>query len=282
MKRRIIYNDNGQHIDLTGSLNDYHSGSYSFNIVASQDTIFIGSILPFNSFNVEFGNTKNAIDSTLQIRLWDGNSWEDVAEVIDSTKSNSATFALNGHVKFIPNKNKTWNKDDTVYSNGNEFISGLGTTIIYDQYWCAVSFSNSLTSSLDVNWIGAVYSDDTAMKVLFPDLVRTEVMSIVSDSTNFNSQHVMSAKIIEKDLIAKDLIVSKDQLLDKDDLELASIYKTAELVFNSLGDDYKDDATKSEKKYWSRLNNAFPKVDRNANATLDDQEKKPAQSRLYR
>lgn len=285
MNRRIIFNDNGQHFDLTNALKDYRSDSATLSIVASTDTIFIGSILPFNSFDLEFG-TPNTSNSTLQLRIWDGNSWEDVAEVIDGTKTgfnSNATFAQNGTILFTPNKNNSWSYDDTAYRNGNEKITGLGTSLIYEKYWLALSFSQDLDSSLEFKWLGSVYSDDTALKIEYPQLTRTEVKQIVSsDDTSYKAIAVHAAEYLEKDLIAKNLIISKDQLLCREDLKLPSIHKVAEIIFQTLGDDYKDDQTESRKKYFSRLNNAFPKVDNNANATLDINENKPRQGRLFR
>lgn len=285
MKRRIIFNDNGQHLDLTNALKDFRKETATLNIVASTDTIFIGSVLPFNHFDVEISSL-NTVNSSLQIRYWDGNSWEDVAEIIDGTKTafnSSATFAKSGTIEFTPSKDYSWAYDDTTNRNGTENITGLGTTIIYEQYWCALSFTNSLTSNVTLNWLGSVYSDDTALKIEYPNIVRSEVSQYVSaDDTSYKAHAIHAAKIIEKDLISKNLITSKDQLLCREDLELTSIAKTAEIIFDSLGDDYKDDADKARKKYFSRLNNAFPKVDRNSNAFLDRQENRPIQGRLIR
>lgn len=273
MKKRVVYSDNGQHTDLTVKLGDYYSGVQSLSIIASEDTIFIGSYFPFNHFYIKLGDRVNDQSSTMRIRHWDGKSWQDMAQVFDSTSTNACSLGQSGHVEFIPFKKNGWVRDDTTYVNGNELIAGLGTSVIYDQFWIGMSFTSSLTSNLQISWLGNIFSNDDDLKTEYPDLVRSVVLNgIESGKTDYQKESVYAAEILVKDLILKNIVLSESQLLYKEDMKFASVSKTAELIFGALGDDYKDDASKAKSNYSERLNNCIPSVDLNNDARLDPKE----------
>lgn len=283
MKKRIVYSDNGTHTDLTNSLGDYNTGVQSLSIVASQDTVFIGSYLPFNHFYLKLGDRVNDQASTMVIRLWDGKEWVDVAQTLDSTKTSTFTLGQSGFVEFIPRKEKGWSRDDTVYVNGNQKITGLGTSVIYEQFWAAMSFTSNLTSNLQLSWLGNIFSNDDDLGTEYPALDRDVVrQAIDSSKSTYEREHVYAAEIVIKDLIFKNIIVSSSQILYKEDLKFVAVAKTAEMIFNALGDAYKDDRALAKADYAERLNNCIPKIDTNLDGRLDDTEVAPKQGRVTR
>jgi len=283
VKKRIVYSDNGTHTDLTNTLGDYNTGVQSLSIVASEDTVFIGSYLPFNHFYLKLGDRVNDQASSMNIRLWDGKEWVDVAQVLDSTKTSTFTLGQSGYVEFIPRKEKGWSRDDTVYVNGGQKISGLGTSIIYEQFWAAMSFTANLTSNLQMAWIGNVFSNDDDLGTEYPSLDRDVVrQAIDSSKSSYEKEHVYAGELLVKDLIFKNIIVNVSQILYKEDLKFASVAKTAELIFTSLGDDYKDDRAQAKSDYAERLNNCIPKIDTNLDGRLDDTEVVPKYGRITR
>lgn len=284
MKKRIIYNDNGTLSDLGNELNNYHANESTFSFVALQDYLYIGSNLPFNHLKVNMGTTVNVETSAMTIHVWDGTEWDGVAEVNDETDVSGATLAQSGFVTFVPDKNNGWAMDDTVKADGTtEEITGLGNVKIYDKYWLRISFSADLTAAVNLSWIGQIFSDDNDLKDEFPDFLLTDMLTAFeTGKTDWNNQHYAAAKIIVKDLIAKKVIKSGDQILCKEDLYLASVQKVAQIIYNNLGDDYTDQYKAAEKEYKERLSKAYVMVDVDADGRLDKHEQTPFIGRLYR
>lgn len=283
MKRRIVFSDNGTHRDFTTSLGDYKTGQETVSIINSEDTLFIGSYLPFNHFYLKLGDRVNDQVSTMRINLWDGRQWVDVAQVFDSTSTALCSLGQSGYVEFVPRKENGWLRDDTIYQNGNQKITGLGTSVIYEQFWLAISFSASLTSNVHLKWLGQKFSNDTDLAGEYPDLARTAVIQAIdSTKTDYEEQHVWAADIIVKDLTLKNIILSPDQILYREDLRFASVSQVAKLIYNMLGDDYRDNKTDANNEYKERLNTAAPKIDTNLDGRLDNVEVFPTSGRLFR
>lgn len=283
MKRRVIFSDNGTHRDLTVSLGDYHLGQESVSIIASQDTLYIGSYLPFNHFYLKLGDRVNDQVSSMRINTWDGRQWNDVAQVFDSTSTSGCTLGQSGYVEFVPRKEHGWLRDDTIYSNGGQKITGLGTTVVYEQFWMAVSFTANLTSNVHLKWLGFKFSNDTDLASEYPDLTRTAVIQAIDPTkTDYEDQHIYAADILIKDLILKNIILSPDQILYKEDLKFCAVSQVAKIIYGTFGDDYKDNRVDAESDYQKRLNSAAPKIDTNLDARLDDREVFPVSGRLTR
>lgn len=281
MKRRIIYSDNDVLYDWSNSLYDQYSLTADFTAVAAEDSIYIGSSLPFNHFYIDISSANTGV-SALSVEYWGGQEWEDVAELTDNTKVSGKTLGQSGFIEFVPDKNKNWSRDDTVNSSAVEVVDGLGGVTIYDQYWLKLTVSADL-SYVSLNWIGSQFSNDNDLKSEFPDLTRSAVMTAFeSGKTDWNEQHRIAAVIIAKDLIAKNIIVDENQILTREDLTLASVQKVASLIYNALGDDYVDQFVAAEKEYLKRLSASYVKVDNNANARIDVQEQRPSVGMLYR
>ena len=280
MKKRIIHSRAGQLIDLTENLYDFYADSTAVTFT-SGDYLFIGDILPFNNFFIDATGT-NAQNAVMTVACWDGGTWNDVAETIDSTSTGGKSIGRKDFVEFVTNKNKSWAREDTQDSAGDELITGLGTDIIYDRYWSRVSWSATL-DEVTLNWIGNVFSDDNDLKAEFPDLVNTDLMdAFESGKTDWEEQHRVAARIVIKDLIGKGAIFDESQILTKEDLTLASVQKTAEIIYGSLGADYVEQRDAAGKEYPVRLNASFVKIDRNRNARLDIDEQIPKTGFLRR
>lgn len=282
MKKRVIYSNNAVLTDFTENLNNFYSGETTITVVAAEDSILIGSSLPFNHIYIKLGSTVNANTSALSLKLWDGLAFEDVAELIDGTESGGATLAQSGFIEFVPDRNEAWNIDDTVDTNDNETVTGLGALTIYDKYWLKLSVSADLTADLNIAWIGQKFATDNDLGAEFPDLNRASVLSAVTGNADWEEQHIKVAKIIIKDLKRKKVITHKNQILVRDDLTLPSVSKLAEMIYGMLGDDYNDDRLKVQKEYIYRLSTAFPVVDLNRNARVDRNENIPQHGRLIR
>ncbi len=273
MKNKILFSDNGTIQDISPTMNDYYSGTFRMSFVASEDALYIGRTHPFNSFFLK--STANAEASNATVEVWNGNDWEDVVELIDNTSLNGVSLAQDGFFEFVPNKNTSWQREDT------DTITDLTSKEIYNRYWIKITFSNDLTTDLDLKWLGEVFSDDNDLGSEFPEIISSNFKTAMG-VTNWESQHVQAAKIIIKDLISRNLITGGEQILNRDDLVLPSISKTAEIIFNSMGDDYTDQKISAGKEYQSRITKALPLIDLNNNAIIDVGEKTTSMGRFYR
>ena len=283
MKKRFIYSNNSVLQNYTEEINNYHVGETTVTFVAAEDAFYIGSNLPFNHVYFLMGSTVNAETASMTVSLWDGAEWEPVAELIDNTSSSGATLAQSGFIEFVPDKNEGWSYDDTVTTDGNEEVTGLGDVTIYDKYWLKITSSADLTADLNIKWIGQIFSDDDDLGSEYPELLLSDMLTAIeAGKTDYQEQSVRAAGIIIKDLKRKNVIYDKNQILERDSLMLASVSKTAELIYAMLGDDYNDNKLAVKKEYSERLSSAFPIIDTNNNARTDMQETVPQHGFLTR
>lgn len=277
---RILYSDNGVLTDYSSALNDYHSQDAVIpQFVATEDAIYIGNTVPFNHVFLKL-SVVNALSSLVSVKYWTNDGWISAAEIIDETKTSGKSLSRSGFITWTPTKDNAWISEDTNYKNAT--VDGLSSVVIYDLYWLKLTFSANLTANLTLDWVGQKFSDDDGLGVEFPELVRSAVMQAwESGRTSWEEQHVSAADIMAKDMIARGLILEKGQILDRFDLDKASVQKVAEIIYGGLGADYVDKKIASRKEYETRLNSAFPRVDLNMNGRLDANERTQS-GKLYR
>ena len=283
MKKRILYSDNAVITNLTDNLNNYNVGVSDVTFIALEDAFYIGSNLPFNHLFCKMGTTVNVEVSAMTISLWDGTEWQGVAELVDSTELAGATFGQSGYVEFVPDKNESWDREDTVDSNGNKYITGLENITIYDKYWLRITASADLTANLNIAWLGQIFSDDDDLDSEYPELLDTSIMSAIkSGKANYQEQAVTAAKVMIKDLKRNNSILDNNQILCRENLTLASVSKISEIIYTILGDDYNDNKSASKKEYTERLASSFPIIDTNSNGRVDIQESIVDHGNFYR
>lgn len=266
--RRIIYSNNSVLSDVSKSLTDYYSDDETLSIVASEDAIYIGQRMPFNHLYFKMGTVVNAIVSNINIAYWDRQNWIPCAEIMDETSSSGKTLAKSGFITWVPDRNKLWAQQST--NHNADKVTDLTALNIYDLYWIKITFSVSLTASIKLSWIGNLFSDDNDLGAEFPDLVRSTVMTAFkAGKTTFEEQHYLAAEIVKNDLRSKNVILDQGQILDKNDLKLASVMKCAEIIYSAFGDSYKDNRTDARKEYELRINKSLPKVDTYKTATVE-------------
>jgi hypothetical protein len=275
MDRRFIYADNGTLTDYSVQLQDYHAGSSTFTLVAAEDAIYIGSRLPFNHLFFKVG-TANSNVASMNILYWSGTEFTSVVDSIDETASSGVTLAQSGFVTWTPNKNTSWQREDS------EDITELSSIVVYERYWLKITFSADLSADVALSWCGQKFSNDHELGSEYSDLDRSEMKAAFeSGKTDWEEQHVRAAQIIVQDLINDGLIIEKEQILQREDFRLASVSKCAEIIYGGMGDDYKDDKKAARDEYRVRIGKVFPKIDKDRNGREDDYER-VTQGSLYR
>lgn len=282
MKKRVIFSNNSVLEDFSISMNNYHSGSEVMDFIATEDKLFIGSRFPFNSIYLKVA-TGNTLSSELSIKYWDNSNFSSAVEVIDETSVLGASLSKSGYITFVPQKNKKWAWEDTVDDNGAVNVDGLGSVTIYDSYWIEISFSGDLDVNTSLEWIGDLFCDDADLDSEFPFLAKSNVKTrFEAGKVDWEEQRVRASEILVDDLISSKVINSGDNLLERRKLMPSCVSKTAEIVFNAFGDDYKDNKQDARVEYKSRIKKDLFSVDRDGDARLSVSESKIRQGALVR
>lgn len=269
MNNRVLYSDNGVLKDFSVALNNYYSLTSTCNYVAGEDYLYIGARLPFNHIYTKLSEV-NTADTQMKIECWDGQVWKEVVEIIDETDG----FKQSGMIQWTPNRNDCWSSEST--NDKGEAITGLEDVVIYDKYWVRISFTEDFVpdeTDVVIQWMGNIFSFDYDLGSEYPDLARSEVMDAYkSGKASWEEQNVKAAQVIIQDLVDKGVIKEKGQILDWREFTNASVHKVAEIIFNSLGDDYIDQGKAARQEYMSRMSKKTFRVDLNNNAIEEPKE----------
>ena len=268
---RIFFSDNSVLTDFSSSLNYYGGSGKAVTYTVAQDYIYIGQRSPFNHIYIKLGDTVNAVTANMTAQYWDGKDWIDAVEIIDETSVSGKSLAQSGFISFVPNKDKAWEAEDTNYQGSS--VTGLTTLVIYDQYWMRLKFNATLTPAIVLKWLGYKFCNDSDLAAEFPDLSRQKVRDIYSSGlTTYEEQIIRASDLIVSDLISKQVIDEVGNILVKDQFKLPCVSKLAELIYQTLGDDYDDNRIIARSEYDKRMDKSIFKVDTNNNAILDKKE----------
>ena len=280
--KRIIFSNNATLSDMSTSIANYYGDTETFDYVAAEDYIFIGSDFAFNSFFLKVG-VVNSITSAMTLEYWDGSGWSAAVETIDETSTSGAALANDGHVSFVPDKHTGWVKEDTTSSTGSERITGLGNITIYDKYWVRISYSANLSATTTLSYIGYLFSNDNDLKTEYPDLNNSTLKTAVeAGKTTWEEQAVRAGELLIEDLSSKGLLDSGDQLLDRRKLIRPCVSKTAEIIYNMRGDDFEVEREKAFKEYQKRITRRIFTIDQDSDGLVDDREKKATSGVLFK
>lgn len=267
--KRVYLSDNSTITELTDDIKRYADGSSVVaDIVAAEDYLYIAQIYPFNHFYVNVSTPSVTTSNAITIEYWDGREWIEAYETIDTTRG----FTRTGFITFIPKDNKGWTSEST--NNNGDQITDLTTIKVYDMYWARIKFSLDIPAGFTLKYIGQKFCDDIDLGTEFPSLVSSSMYAAYGPSkTNWDEQHCLAAELISDLLIKLEVIENSGQILVKERFTKASVMKVAEIIFNSLGDDYIDQSDKASAQFKERMNLSIYMVDKNKNATLDIKER---------
>lgn len=279
MLNKYIFSDNGTLSDKTSVLEDYYTGTSALSVVAAEDYLYIGSKLPFTRkyFKVSVANATAAV---LTGHYWDGSDWRAVSTLTDDTASAGATLAASGYVSWEADKRYSWRADDTTV-NGSTKITGLGTVTLYDMYWLRLTFSGAATPTLA--WAGDLFATDSDLGAEYPDLNRSAVKTAYeSGKTTWEDQRRVASRLVSQDLKRLSVAEGSQLVLSLDALALATVSKTAEIIFNGLKG-FDEQAKAANAEYRKRIDRQIFVVDTNQNGRLDGEEATTVRvTRLYR
>lgn len=281
---RIIFSDNGSLVEITNEIAEYFTGSYVLPFVTAEDYLYCGSFFPFNHkwVKVDVANTNV---SSLQVDHWDGKEWKACVDIIDQTKVSGVALAQDGIISWVPEKKNSWDREDT--NNEGQTVTGLTSLNIYDLYWVRMKWSADLSVTTAIKYFGYKFATDAMLGAEYPDLnnstARTAFNQGIAGKNDWEEQHVVAAEAIITDLKVTNTIVHPGQILDWDVFTKAAVHKCAQIIYNSFGDDYKDNRDQAQKLYDKEMANSFKRLDWVADGKLTVTEGlQPNIGRVYR
>lgn len=240
LEQRVLH----ETTDISSLVNDYRTSAYTFAYTTGQ-YLYLGSLFPFNNLWFEVG-TANAIAATPSVDIWFGNAWEPAVDIIDETGG----LFTSGRIQWTTEYTKGWDLELRSYD-----VTGLSSTKIYNMYWMRFSWSASLTPTMTLKYMGQKFANDDILASFYPDLTLSSIKSAFeSGKTTWDEQHYMAAEHIVRDLKKRNIIKSRQQLLDYSLFVDASCHKVAELVYTAFGSPYKDQLSLARAAYNEALN----------------------------
>jgi hypothetical protein len=106
--------------------------------------------------------------------------------------------------------------------------------------------------------------------------------TFTAGKTSWSDQHILAAEEILMKLRKDRKIMSANQVFNWELFGAASVHKCAEIIFNSFGDDYKDNKTEANKEYHKSFNGIDWGFDTNADGKIDDCGEKFTSAGLFR
>jgi hypothetical protein len=260
---RIFFKESSVITDISKEINKYKSDIYIMSLGTS-DAIYIGADFPFNHFYVKMGEVVNELNANVNIEYWDGTNWISAVHINDYTYA----FSQSGFIEFTPDRDEQWLMESTKASG--ESITGLETITVYDKYWIKITVSSNLTSGIELSWIGNKFSDDDDLFSEYPIFNdATFLTGFETGKLDWEEQHVKAAELIVQDLKRKNVILGKEQILERDILMPASVAKVAEVIFNAFGNDYSEQRQHAKEEYLRRVDLSKYVVDTNNNGITD-------------
>lgn len=268
---RVIWKDNATLRDLSTKLNNFYSDTQVIDFATATDKLYIGSDVPFNNRFIMM-SVVNAVDASMTIEIWDGNSWVAVVDVKDYTQATAGKpLSQSGIIAWVTDRNKSWAKEATTEEMAG---SGLETLKIYNMYWVRIGFSANLTDTMAIKYVGHKFSKDEDMKGYYPDLNRSTAMAAYeTGKTSWEEQHILAAEAIFVDLRAKRELWAKGQIFNWEALTMAAVHKVAEIVYSGFGAEYEVRMDTAQDRYEAELGAALSQgIDKDADGHIDEEE----------
>lgn len=286
LNQRVVWSDNGTLKDLSDLFGSFTDSEFVIDLVAAQDAIYIGSMLPFNHRYIQVGSVVNAVASTLSVSLWNGADWVAAVDIFDRTRdsaSRTKSLGQSGVVSWSISDNDNWIKDDTE----DMTASGISTLKIFDLYWLKLTWSVDWTGTTALKYIGHKFATDSDLGVLYPQLNTASARAKFNNGTstsNWDNQLIAASDDVIQELKNRtgDRLYSADQLIRFELLKNACVHKCAELIYSGFGDDFEDDRLRAYKYFEQSLKSNVNQFDQDRDLKLSESEAFKSKGRIVR
>lgn len=276
--QRVIWNDNGNQVDITSDLNEYESGAVTFSYVAADDYLYLASDMPFNHKWIEVSSA-NSDSSSIDIDIWWGREWVAAVDIQDGTAVSGASLAQSGIVRWNTNRLKGWESE-----LDSEDVDGVTVVGLYDMYWVRINWTADLTASTALKYIGHKFCNDEQLATEYPNTRNSSLKTaFLSGKTTWDEQHFAAAEDIIQDLQSGNILISGNQIVDPEYYTEAAKHRAAMIIYAGLeGEGYEDIRTHAAKEYKKAINKRRYRVDLNQDGRLERVEKQVTTNWLKR
>jgi len=250
--------------DLSVKVNDYRSGEVAF-AYESGEYLYVGQEVPFNNLWFEIGEA-NAASGSLSMDIWFGNAWVSCVDLTDETLN----LTISGRVSWATNDIKGWD-----FVDRSADVTGLETTKIYNMYWTRFSWSDSLTSTTTLAYLGQRFAKDLDLFKYYPDLANEDLMeAFETGKRDWKEQSYIATENIISELVTRRVVTARGQILDWYMLREPCVHKMAELIYRGLGEPFRESLNQARKDFKESMNFEHFRVDKNNDANITPHEKR--------
>ena len=261
---RVIYSDATVLSDYSMEAQDRDS-TFTGALVAAADNIYVGQYYPFNNLFFQV-TVPNANSATINIQTYNGNTWVNVHDILDGTKTNGKTLAKSGVVQFNPNYNDVWQ-----YCNDGRLPTEIASLKIFGLYWIKISASANLTQPVaydpgppvipavlgtTLRRITYKFTSQEIIESMDPD-INEYLTAWETGKTDWTEQILTASQLMALDLRGRGIIKSPSNIMRFDDVAHLAAFKTLSIIYGGLGgENIKLKKTEVDKEY-DRIKNSL-------------------------
>lgn len=275
---RTFYSDNGILTDY--SLTAQNDSTFPAVMVAAEDYIYVGQYFPFNNMYFKIG-VANINASVMSVQYWGEKQWNDAVDVIDATSVGGKTLAQSGVIQWSPDEDLMWQATDDTSDVNNATPTELNSLTIYDLYWMRFKVSANLGATTTIDKIAYCFCDDMIVTNLDPD-INDYLTNWKAAKTNWIDQILIASEHLVLDLKQGDIIKSGANILRFDEIYLACAYRTLAVIYNGLGEKFKDKREKALSEYKGIMQGMQLTIDVTGDALVNTGEISARSGRLVR
>lgn len=247
-KLTVLHDDNSSFTDNTNKAADYTRDTFTHDLIAAEDYLYIGYTKPFAYAYVEL-ETANTNANTFTAEVYDGTSWVD-ASMHDSTMG----FTRSGYLE--------WDKSDMDTTTVNSL----------DRYWLRLKPSADHSSTV-YRGINLVFSEDAAMKAEFFEIDNSNLLPTGESShitthvaaRNTIIQQLRSQGYIKDHVTTGEANINQWDLHDIYEIRQGATHLALSKIFFNLSDSVDDNWWQKYKEYQDKYEESM----RLAKLTLD-------------
>lgn len=172
-KLTVFHDNNSVFSDYTQQAYDYSRDSFTLDLVAADDYLYLGRYKPFNAVYVEMA-TANTTDTTFTAEFYNGTAWTSLTLQSDD----SDAMQRSGYIR--------WDIDD----DWSE-VAVNSTT----KYWIRLRPGSDFLASTAVQGINIVFADDIDLK--------EEFFEVSSYLPSGESSFILTHQSVKKDILQK-------------------------------------------------------------------------------
>lgn len=250
---------------VTQELENYAIDAITATLTTS-DFVYVGFYKPINAIMIDL-EQRNTNASNIRVDYWNGQAWIEL-NTVERTKG---LTEANGHIKWARNiEDQAVNTVETI-----------------EQYWYRISVDAD-TSEIIINGINLVFSSDSDVKEFENNYVN-DARRYPKGRSTLGIYHQAARRHIIQDLRNEGKVIYNDDdrqelidinifdLLDYEELRLASTYLVCSKWLSNMSDDPEDTYSTKAKEYYELYSKAYNvfilRLDKNNDGKADDNEK---------